>query len=462
MFYIYNLLIYKSLKTNIMKKLFTLIFAIATITAFAQEKCSFYVEKGTKEVSSLNCGEFSDLQVKVTIPANTVNFDKLRIIYTSTDGNVKGVIDYTGKGAIGTVAGKTMNYWIANPNNKNIDEDSPGDFLISGGKYYVSMDNLCKYPKKRNQTSITVTIKVVGFAVTGKEEYWSKTTKSYLERDLYDDGTTLSIGSIDISLTALGESYTEDNLIINFQDPKITFVKTNSNATSSNLFTSIKFKEIKVNLVEEGKNIKEERTTITFKQINENLITGLASYKKAKTKQSDYSPVQYMKDVSDLWYAHNSTGCSPVDEVKKSKMKPEIEMSRLIGKGFVEDLRKNKNIQNTLYSGKKNKDAFTVWSKKNIGSVNYDYGYIDKVHKARCLSGKLEYNPEIFEPVEFYLIYKKPYIYIIDWEVYQKQEKNDIQESDFSVEQRSYGIFYDKNKQMEYIKFILSNIKFTD
>jgi len=147
-----------------MKKLtFVLLFLALAIAGFAQEKCTFFIDNGAKQVTELLCGTFTDLMVKVPLPKTAPNFDKVVVHYAnSTKPNEISRVEFEGAGALKTVAGTTKNLWIHDPSNTSGTQGGAhGDFNLEINDAYVNMNCLCTYPKRDRFESITITIKAV-------------------------------------------------------------------------------------------------------------------------------------------------------------------------------------------------------------------------------------------------------------------------------------------------------------
>ena len=63
-----------------MKKIFlTTISLVFTLILFSQGTVKFYTNNGTKEISTIKCGDFDNLKVKIRIPSNINNYDMVNI-----------------------------------------------------------------------------------------------------------------------------------------------------------------------------------------------------------------------------------------------------------------------------------------------------------------------------------------------------------------------------------------------
>lgn len=434
---------------TIVSTVFILFFSVSV---FAQEKCTFYTDKGTKEVKELKCGTFSDLMVKVPMPKNVADFNKVVVHYSnSSQQNEISRVDFEGEGALKMIAGKTKELWIHDPSNTEGKQGGAhGDFNLDINNAYISMDNLCTYPRRDKFESITITIRAKGYTVTGTEQFYSEKDKVWKTKNKYDKGTVLAEGTITIKQEAFENFYSDDILKIVFPDPSISFVKTeklktNEGMAPNNVYKVIPYTSTKLHLVEKGQKESQQRTTVVFNIVNELDIENLEDFKKAKSANASYAPVQYIKDAVENWFVYKSCGCSAIDDVKKAKFNGEICIGSLLTTGLVEELKKDKNVSNELLKKKETKDLWNLWSDKAFGKNTFGYGYIEKVFFANCNTGKLEYNPSVYESVEIFVYYKKPNIFIV---------------SPYYVNGGKRGQFYDEQKQKEYVKKVIENVEF--
>jgi len=390
--------------------------------------------------------------VKVPLPKTAPNFDKVVVHYAnSTKPNEISRVEFEGAGALKTVAGTTKNLWIHDPSNTSGTQGGAhGDFNLEINDAYVNMNCLCTYPKRDRFESITITIKAVGYTVTGSEQYYSEKAGAWKTKYTYDKGTLLSEGSIVIKQEEFEGFYVDKNVKIVFPDPSISFVKTKTITTNSgmapdNLYKVITCTSTTLDLVETGQKESQQKTSVVINIVKEADIENLDSYKKAKAANAAYTPLQYTKDAIECWYKYKSFGCTPADDMKKNKYNTDIHIGSIVPNGFIEELYKGMDVSNELLKKKEVKNQWILWSDKTMGKNTFGYGYIEKMFMANCLTGKPEYNPSKFESVEFYVYYKKPNIYII---------------SPYYVNDQVRGQYYDEQKQKGYVKFVMENIEF--
>jgi len=203
------------------------------VNIIAQSKITFYSQNGSKEITTVKCGEFDNIKIKFKVPANVKDFDLIKLrVFPSSINNSAGIF-YNGAGSISTLAStSTLEKWILKPGKQN------GDFNFPGSGNLGIMD-LCEYPHEKGMKQLELDIELAGYNKTGSETYWDKWDKVYKTRPVYSKGTLLASGKLTIIQLPPQTEYVSTNGLISISkvvekpsDEALRGIQQNNNSQS--------------------------------------------------------------------------------------------------------------------------------------------------------------------------------------------------------------------------------------
>ncbi len=371
-----------------MKKIFlTTISLVFTLILFSQGTVKFYTNNGTKEISSIKCGDFDNLKVKTKLPSSVVNYDvvKFKVFLSSNQATYARII-YDGKGAVSTLKpNTTLEKWIIKPGVKK------GDFVYSDG-YALGVKDLCDYPREKGLKSIDVEVQLVGFNKTGTETYWSKWDKAYKTRTTYTDGKLIAGGKITLGQLPPQVNYVSSNGILSLS--KVTADLSHEGIIGAEKRGAESKKENQMNNFLQMQNTNDG----AYEMVSADLLR-LSNMGQASVKFTMYTDEKIAEVVNQLF------GKTPSDLDVYEELKRDL-LQKIANNSFNRVYRSPfftwpdeikgqwspeiKSLDEQKKFKKDNSNFFTnmsLWKKEKIGNYEYDvlripntYGETSKYH----------------------------------------------------------------------------------
>lgn len=389
-----------------------------TVWGYTQSVCTFHVDGAATPSTKTACGSFTDLKVKIPIPKNATDFDKVAATLTFSYSQLYCPYNYEGKGAVAAIAGKTVELNVLDASNKSQFYHS---WEFQDG--HVTKDHLCTWPREVSRLAeFTLKITVTGHNATGTERYYSEQSQSWKEKINYSAGTVLAKGEIIIGQNPLDESYTDtDKLLkINYFDPTKVFVEEYKKTIEKEYGSTnpdIHYTFFSVQAVDSLRNKDRKTTYMTLLRFDENEFTQVPAYKSVLKKVPDYTAYQFVKDMIECNFYYSLFECNTLKALKLSATKPPFsfhgffDWKAIYGGDF-----ENSPLSNKLLDGAKAKPAHNFWSTKKIGNTDYDYFKIDNLYYYECdyTYNKIKARKDL-PPLSFdlYMAHRPPHIYLL-------------------------------------------------
>ena len=365
------------------KVVFTITGIMLSLFVFSQNPIKFYINNGTKEVTKIKCGNFDDIKVKTKTPSNVQNFDLIQFKVYLSSIRTPASYNYKGKGAISTLKSKkTIEKWLLKPNQKN------GDFVYPDT--HLGINDLCKAPRKWRLPKIEVTIKLIGYNITGYETYWSTQSQAYKTRATYSDGTVLAKGTLTIKQKPPKTEFISYNGVIKVKIPakNINNVQIKG-AKESNYYKYWAYDVFEVNKIT---NNEGEQVYIKFIMFDDDYVAEAVKKMFGKIPD-DLNPYEELKrdllqqiavnSFSDT-YKYPFFDWPRFVESWTPKMKKLDDQEKFKG-------RKIGKFFNKIGLGESRNDKLfftntSLWKKEKIGNYEYDVLRIPDIYKGEAHS----------------------------------------------------------------------------
>ncbi len=301
-----------------------------------------------KPVESIKCGEFSSLKVRFPLTMNVQKFDYIEILVDLSSIDQNAYIFYEGKGAIENLANrKTFEAYILNP------ESGYGDF--SFGDAYISGNDLCEYPRKQGLEKLTVTVEMIGYNITKYEKYWDESREKWLLKPIYDNGTVLIKGDLEIKQLPPDKNFNGE--LVAFEMPR-PGLKINEEYTEYYFLPRYECSVYN----------KEPEMSVKIIMVKDSELEKQRKYQELKDINEQLTPYEFLKSDIMNWLGYNTFGSDWVEN------KSQYDWNAIFGC----ETYKNLSLP-PVTKGKKHRRIVVaryyvpeLWQKKKIGKNEWE------------------------------------------------------------------------------------------